>query len=312
MINKPSFKLVLSDTTVSAANLDEAVWLVIEGEGNPIQIQPASNTDWDDPKAGITAFSDLFFNEAYNLEETERGLHVFAGADLQDEFAGHIGYVHVNYKGNFVDAPSIESFPYGWAFINVRNGLAWAQAVPDKRSKFAKEMYAEQPDNSRWQPTLLAVARKHDWIDAIMSGRPVHIRIAGIRRYLDSFMKQWSMETVEQRVADKSRRVFGKVSYQERTMKDLHDAGERLEQGTSTVPAPKPDGKFVCPKLVLLSADNKKVDFSQLPSFYPSIYKNGKIYTSNFKWDPTDPKTVEAYQAYAEAKIYKFGNLPTS
>jgi hypothetical protein len=117
------------------------------------------STDYDNAKSAINAASDLLKFGKYEHPETAVGIH-FNNRDVNTMFDTNIAVVSTQYVGTKYPRPSELEHPMGWAQLNVRNNRYYLSHL------------------SKWE--CATRSRKHDFIDALLGGNGIKIRVVPI------------------------------------------------------------------------------------------------------------------------------------
>lgn len=298
---------------VVTTDLDQAVFLNWKGEAkNVITVYPTNQgKNWSDCMSAINAVTDLFFNEHYNMEESEVGLHVYASKSLHSRFSGHAGYIHVTHPGipGVLVPPTIEEFPLGWARIDVDRvtGALSLSHQPDVRTDAEKA--AANPEYGKLDPTEVVASRKHEWVDALLTGGTLRIRIAAIRRYVADRLESLGLPTLEERQQDARAEIIERRRFINNVLPVMKEVAVEQEQN----PLPlKDNGTPEVKSLVIATISGGKVDLATIPDrFYPVVYdaKRNSIVSTETAWDPTNARSIGIFARWAE-EGKRLGNLP--
>lgn len=277
--------------------VEEAKWMVIDGEGKTIELRPETNTDWNRNRSMLKAFGDLYYHKRYTLPEP--GLVLFAGVDPDDDFAGNCGYVHATYSGKRAVAPELREFPLGWAGLYRFAGVMKTVDLLDKRSKEEKAL--EDQVWGSYLPTPEYVSLKGDMLQALRTGRPIRLSVAAkhVNRFAKALAAQWAMP-IEQGTEDRTNRIISASNW----------AGEirpAMQQAREEVAQEEANGGYELPDRLMIAISNggeiKQMNLMKVKASRVMIrYASGGIYDFNAKWDPANKDLVKLYEGYATEK----------
>jgi hypothetical protein len=235
--------------------------------------QPALPITWDQRQA-LSGITDLLRYGKYSNLNTTEGLHILTTASLALPHAEDIGSIHTSYAGDLMPAPAVTNVKgkeYHWQQVGIRLGNLYSIPMSKKY---------RDPRNA-----------KHDFIEYLIQGYALKVRIAPIRDFAATILVQWYEKDDEVALNFRSQR-FAASRVRKNVIKPAGYDGWK-----ATEAANKAGEHFQLPEeLNMLSVDGGVIDLTELSTNTDIQLYLGGIPIQCLAWKPTDATRVKTFQ----------------
>ena len=159
--------------------------IIIFGDGPTVKLNPKGQQGYMNIEKFLIAATEYFKFGKYNHPQTMPGLHVYSRrpsieeADLEEFYAA----ISVDFCGKYgIPVPDAQKYPEGWLFLN-KDGNVWKFS---RKSLESKETFPKEDGRQAW-------CRKQRWIDRMIRGCRIEVRVLPMHKYAETFLKQWEM-----------------------------------------------------------------------------------------------------------------------
>lgn len=219
----------------------------LDDDMETIYVGSSNSTDTENSKSAISAYADLLSHGIWDHPDTDKvggTVLIREKANLNAFYASDIGYVNVGYEGTKFPRITRASYPMGWAQIHRRAGT----------------YFVSDPQNPDVQ------SRYCDWVQSAILGYNLKARTLPYQDWIVAVLENLSIESAEERLADRNNRYNNRVDRNRLNTKVRKDLRAINAGATNLVP----DGAIV----VKLYGSEDTVDMNELPAQTVQIHTN--------------------------------------